>query len=141
MTDHVILFRIRELRPHENQIYQIQSHNTFVCCRIDAIRRCFMCCIHLKNDFNISQCDQKSKKVQFLARWNWFLLLCCVVFDEMFFKFRNQWINFTIFFVFVLEHCAYFSGLSSKNILLYKTFMHEWKLFIFGETLFWLSNK
>ena len=30
-----ILFRIRELRPHENQIYQIQSHNTFVCCRID----------------------------------------------------------------------------------------------------------
>ena len=29
----------------------------------------------------------------------WFLLLCCVVFDEMFFKFRNQWINFTIFFL------------------------------------------
>ena len=59
-----------------------------------------MCCIHLKNDFNISQCDQKSKKVQFLPRWNWFDFYYCVVFDEMFFKFRNQWINFTIFFLF-----------------------------------------
>ena len=38
-----------------------------------------MCCIHLKNDFNISQCDQKSKKVQCLACWNWFDFYYCVV--------------------------------------------------------------
>ena len=39
-----------------------------------------MCCIHLKNDFNISQCDIKSKKVQFLARWNWFDFYYCVLY-------------------------------------------------------------
>ena len=66
-------------------------------------------------------------------------VLCCIWRNV--FQIQESVNQFHDIFLFVLEHCAYFSGLSSKNILLYKTFMHEWKLFIFGETLFWLSNK